>query len=321
LANSNTVNTITGTSGTVTLTSGAILDLTGNTNPTPIAPGGGIVFEAGGATVLYSSGSVSGSYMMDNVTLPAWAKLTNTAVVDFNQTPGIVTTGDTVISGATLYNGNAPGNKHGGWGGGLYVDTADTVTVTSCMFSGCSAGNTGGGAHNHASPDMTFSSCTFIGNSAYGGGVFFGYENTVTTMIDCVASGNLNNVAAVAITNNAILNTSGGVFVNNDNATIHGDMRTLGTINITGATVGYLAIASGGSVTLSGENTFVQIFADGGGGGTVTISSGASINLTSSIEPGGGIEVLGGITVNTHPVSSGTYTTINADGSTVPPQA
>lgn len=41
--------------GIVEITSGAIVDLTGNTNATPIAPGGGITFEAGGVTVLYGS--------------------------------------------------------------------------------------------------------------------------------------------------------------------------------------------------------------------------------------------------------------------------
>lgn len=43
-------------SGTVTLTSGAILDLTGNTNATPINPGGGVIVE-GGCTVINSAGA------------------------------------------------------------------------------------------------------------------------------------------------------------------------------------------------------------------------------------------------------------------------
>jgi hypothetical protein len=40
----------------VTIASGAILDLTGNTNATPIAPGGGITFGAS-VTVINSAGS------------------------------------------------------------------------------------------------------------------------------------------------------------------------------------------------------------------------------------------------------------------------
>ncbi len=48
--------------GTVTISSGAVLDLTGNTNATPIAPGGGVIVD-GGCTVITSAGasvSISG---------------------------------------------------------------------------------------------------------------------------------------------------------------------------------------------------------------------------------------------------------------------
>lgn len=109
-------------SGTVTLTSGAILDLTGNANTTPIAPGGGITFESGGATVKVGDSTASSSYMMDNVTLPGMitsqvvesgvtrtvviasgAKLTNTAVVDLGGTTTAACYGS--ASGIALPNG------------------------------------------------------------------------------------------------------------------------------------------------------------------------------------------------------------------------
>ena len=50
------INTFLTYSGTVTLTSGAILDLTGNTNPTPINPGGSVIVD-GGCQVITSAGS------------------------------------------------------------------------------------------------------------------------------------------------------------------------------------------------------------------------------------------------------------------------
>ena len=62
IANYNTTG-----SGTVTISSGAILDLTGNMNSTPINPGGGITFEAGGATVYPSAGSASAYTIADAV--------------------------------------------------------------------------------------------------------------------------------------------------------------------------------------------------------------------------------------------------------------
>ena len=79
LKGSNTIDAITGTSATqsVTIFSGAIVDLTGNTNATPINPGGGIVVS-GGCTVVNSAGaSVSiagGTYSQinnDGTTVPA----------------------------------------------------------------------------------------------------------------------------------------------------------------------------------------------------------------------------------------------------------
>ena len=46
LAGSNVIDSISGTAGSVTISSGAIIDLTGNANATPINPGGAIVIPA-----------------------------------------------------------------------------------------------------------------------------------------------------------------------------------------------------------------------------------------------------------------------------------
>lgn len=43
--------------GSVTISSGAIVDLTGNTNATPINPGGGIVISSGGISIIDSAGT------------------------------------------------------------------------------------------------------------------------------------------------------------------------------------------------------------------------------------------------------------------------
>ena len=93
--------------GSVTLTSGAILDLTGNTNDTPIAPGGGITFEAGGATVLYDNGGegASASYMIDNITFPAGATLKNNGTVTANGSSGdyaIIKNKTAIVSGGRM---------------------------------------------------------------------------------------------------------------------------------------------------------------------------------------------------------------------------
>ena len=71
------------------------------------------------------------------------------------------------------------------------------------------------------------------------------------------------------------------------------------------------------SIILEQTNRIEAISPYSGGIGTVTISSGASINLTSSINPGGtgGITVLtGGCTVNGNAIAAGTYTSIDSTG-------
>ncbi len=85
-----------------------------------------------------------------------------------------------------------------------------------------------------------------------------------------------------------------------------------------GNTVGIIVDGSGCSVEISGSNAIEQITSRNATQfGTVTISGGASINLTSSIAPGGtgGITVLtGGCTVNGNAIPAGTYTSIDSNG-------
>lgn len=56
--------------GPVIISSGAIVDLTGNTNPTPIAPGGGVIVDGGTCTVLVGStvGVVESSVIIEGGT-------------------------------------------------------------------------------------------------------------------------------------------------------------------------------------------------------------------------------------------------------------
>ena len=137
----------------ITISSGAVIDLTGNTNSVPINPGGSITFETGGATVLYSSGAVSGSYMMDNVKLPAGTMLTDTNEVKL----GGVTVG---VSGAVsgiafssgrfnIFSGASASDVTGNVGANISVSSGGIVrnaTVNSGgyvnVFANGSASNT-----------------------------------------------------------------------------------------------------------------------------------------------------------------------------------
>ena len=224
--------------GKFVLSSGAILDLTGNTNATPIAPGGGITFEAGGATVKVGDSTASSSYMMDNVTLPASAKLTNTAVVNL-------------------------GGTH------IELSSGSTASASGAVFtSGGDSTFTGGAFLLNLNCSLVLSNCTMSGNVASRGGAVDATRGGLTTRID---------VYGGIISGNTASATSRGF-----------DIFTQGQLNIFGATVGKITCVNGARVNISGTvaNDYINVAA-AGYSATVTISSGASINLTSSINPGG----------------------------------
>ena len=250
--------------GVLNIASGAILDLTGNTNATPIAPGGGITFAPGGATVLTgaTAGVVDAQYSMDNVTLPAGAKLTNTAVVDLGG--GRVTIGSSSFASGVTFSG-----------------ASGTGVVTNGI-------NISGGS---------VVSCTFTKN--IGGGYDYGVMRVVGATLDnCVVSGNSSAGLGVHLMDNVTI--KGGAYA---------QVLSMDKAN---SPSGAVAVTLEGDVAI---NTLHALFDLASRGGTVTISSGASINLTSSINPGGGITVLtGGCTVNGNVIPAGTYTSIDSNG-------
>lgn len=69
-------------------------------------------------------------------------------------------------------------------------------------------------------------------------------------------------------------------------------------------------------MSIAGGNTIDSVVPySTSNGGAVVITSGASINLTSSINPGGDITILeGGCTVNGNVIPAGTYTSIDSNG-------
>lgn len=245
-----------GAYGTVTIASGAIVDLTDNANTTPIAPGttsGGVVtFAPGGATVYPSAGQAS-AYMLGGMTVPT---IGNTNVVNLG-------------------------------GSNVVISSGTTASARGCVFTGGSA--TDGGAINAAvNGSLTLVSCVVSGNSASTAGA--GIRGANVTLIDTVVSGNIGAQSELYLGyGNSVLSNS---------------------------TIGGAIYVNTAGVTLAGSNNITRLNAaihDG----TVTISSGASINLTNSINPGGtgGITVLtGGCTVNGAVIPAGTYTQIVSSG-------
>lgn len=257
----------TGATAIVTLTRGSVLDLTENPNDYAVYAGsaGSIVFEQGGATVKVGDSTASSSYMMDNVTLPAGAKLTNTAVVNLGGSNVVVSSGAVArASGCTLTNGS-------GRGGAFRVTINGRLSASQCVISGNVGTSRGGGVYVYAGK-ATFDGCNISGN-------------TVTDGVAC----------------DLYLETYTGYDQN---------------VTVQNCQLGIAYLTGGTRLTLAGSNTFDLIYARPAfdGSGTVIISSGASINLTSSIAPGGGIVVSGGCTVNGASITGGTYTAITSVG-------
>ena len=277
--------------GTVEIQSGAVVDLTGNTNTVPInatASSGSITFAPGGATVLYSSGAVSGSYTMDNVTLLVGAKLTNTAVVDLGGKSQIVVLGSANISGCNLVSGY----NSGGAGGAAYVASGGVLNLASVDITGCTAVRGAVGVNDYGTATLT--SCTITGNTNndFGGGFIATGSSASLIMSSCYISGNIVSYAKGGLLN---IGATGTII----DCEIYGDVMVNG----------------GASAVISGTNTIEKI--DTINSGFVVISSGATITLTDSIAPGGtgGIQVVGGTcTVNGNVIESGTYTSIDSNG-------
>ena len=194
--------------------------------------------------------------------------------------------------------------------------TAHSVfrVTNSATFSRCgfyrNTGVTGGGALVDGGT-ASYISCTISGNTAANGaGIYIGQSSG--TYADIRACSIVNNTSGGIIAyGNTLTDIADSVVSNNANY----DVRIIGgVVNVSGGTIG-LALTSGGTMTLAGNVAIAQA---SGGAGSVTISSGASVNLTTSITPGGGITVLGGCTINNKAVPAspeGTpYTSIVSSG-------
>lgn len=277
VAGSNTLGRISNvvTAGTVLISSGAIVDLTGNTNATPINPGGGVTFAPGGATILTggTTGVVDAQYMLGGMTVP---QIGNTNLVNLSGTR-------------------------------IAVDDSDTI-VSNCIFSGISGitGVGGGALYFGSGGTAVLTDCLFINNYNSNGGNAFGIGSKTVTISNCSlpASG----VSGTAVTQNVIINTGGKLYLAGGNEASTIQLQGLNT-----------------ELVFTGVNSIARVIGYNGGttsGGSVTISSGASINLTSSITPGGGIVVSGGTcTINGVPIEptaeGSAYTSIINSGGTL----
>ena len=222
-------------SASVTISSGAIIDLTGNSNTTPINPGGGVTFEPGGATIYPSAGSAS-AYTLGGMTVP---QIGNTNVVNLNSSNVMISGGGTAYaSGCTFSGGSAPN-------GGAY-DVYGSASLHTVVLSGNSAYN-GGGIQLRYGGVVSLFGCVVSGNhAAHGKDLLL---NTGTAAISGCTIGDVGFV-------------SGSLFVHGSNVIDSAHKEYSGS--------GAVVINSGAIVDLTGNANTTPINPGGG----ITISSG-----------------------------------------------
>ena len=252
-AGSNFVGRMVTGSGSVTFTSGAILDLTGNSNATPINPGGGVTFAPGGETVYPSAGSAS-AYMLGGMTVP---QIGNTNVVKLGGTNVVISSGTTASASGCTFSGGSAAN------GGFVLLESASLHAYNCVISGNEAETNGGAVYVGRSASFEASSCTISGNIAPGRGpdVFTRYGTA--KLIDC---------------------TLGAIAPGEGNLTIGGSCTVEQVVS---GLTGNLVIDSGAIVDLTGNTNATPINPGGGVtfGANVTVinSAGSSVLLNDGV--------------------------------------
>lgn len=241
----------TGSLGSVVISSGAIVDLTGNTNATPINPGGGVTFAPGGAAVYPSAGSAS-AYSLGGMTVP---QIGNTNVVNLN-------------------------------GSNVAISSGTTASASGCTFSGGYSNVYGGVCDLQNAQRFIASDCIITGNTArYAGALYAKNSGATIELTNCIVSGNVASTGPdMLVEANAHAGIRGGII---DSMTIgtsasvdFGGSVTLGNVN---------HIDSGGTVTIA-SGTVVNLASSIVPGGGITLYGG-SLNSETKIVYGSGSSV------------------------------
>ena len=242
------------------------------------------MFEPGGATIYPSAGSASA------VTLGGgtFGTMYSDGVI---YGPVSYTTGEVISGNATISLGERFPVSYGssvtlkgltlrGSTNGAVAITNGNLSMSDCVVSKNTDTTCGG--ITHYVRNLTYVGCTITGNTATGTGTgvggyaIEGGPSVVANFSNCVISGNVGTVT---------------------------DCRVKGTMNLIGGnTIGQINLLSGGQLTVAGSNK-IDFIDSGTGGGSVTISSGAIIDLTgatnpTAMYPGTGITLSsGGVTI------------------------
>ena len=205
-----------------------------------------------------------------------------------------------VISGLTVANGKVINSAAGG---GIYIDTGGTLTLTDSTLSGnsSSGGSASSGGGIASLGTLTIANSTLSGNSANGGsfgnsgGGIFNNTGATLTIINSTLSG--NSASGGPGGNGGAIQNSGTLTITNstlsgNSADSGGAILNTGTASVTNSTLsGNLASSFGGGITSGGGSTTLTITnstlsgnsVSGGSGQGGGIFNGGTANIRSTI--------------------------------------
>ncbi len=175
------------------------------------------------------------------------------------------------VEGLTVQNGETSSVDNGG---GLYITTSGSVTLTNNNFTGNTANNSGGGVYTNTGGLSTLTNNTFTDNTAMSGGG------------SCISSTGTASLTDNSFTENTTTANGGGVYIRYPTSgivTLTNNTFTGNTARSGGGTyiLDYYLLVSGPG-TLTG-NTFIENTAsENGGGAYVSIASATLIDNTFS---------------------------------------
>jgi hypothetical protein len=240
--------------GLLTISSGAIIDLTGNINATPINPGGGVLFPEDGATIYPSAGSASAIFIGGGAFNAA-------NPLKFNA----ITSGGHLMlsSGTKLYKDLLGSNAVIESGGFQYYGHSSSILVSGITFSSSTNGNNTFNA-NANSCVLTFQSVSFV-NSVDTQNAYVKYGGTLVIQ-DCSFDkpARILSASAEVKGNNTIVRLFG-------TATDSIRISSGASIALTSSIEGAITVLDGGCVvngtslgSAGGSTTYTKITSVGG---------------------------------------------------------
>jgi len=242
-----------GTSNTINVASGAIINVSGNGNPIVISAGGGVKFASEGALVNYGTNQ----FGLSNFVVPY---ITNSNGITFPNGGHVVESGITGNQQAwnyTIISGSAPSGEEGGCLALKNTASGGSVAFASCTFSKGEAYGPGGGVYISGT-SVYFGPTSIIDNHTNnnGGGL-------------CVEAGSIIDARNCLVLRNAAGSAGGGIYL------ASGATATLGS----GTSIMSNTAASGSDIYLN--STAVLKFSGGSADKVYLGSSGARVDFLS----------------------------------------